>query len=330
MNPISQSPAPGEVQSEGVRRLREIFRKAALQGPQKAAQLVNDPALSFPQLFLLLPDLEELELLPELNIRNRVALLVLERKSGRPEPQASPDQPAPTGEQERKALKWMLDTGLNWDGPAEGYDLFDASVDAAAARLLCVHHDKSALPAVCELVFRRNRKGLLIHDLVWSLFCSCELEAPRLVAAKLLSANTQDVELACNLLHLPMPEANADVRRRLHRQYIAWLEENKNYLHFTGENYQQTAEPTPLEVDTEARYLAKRIQPKSARPAEPLTDEEWELLERFRELPEEEQELLSAFSGRLQKKNPQTWGRWIRSELSRQLETAKAEGRNQA
>ena len=64
----------------------------------------------------------------------------------------------------RTTLRWMLATGKYWDGPSREHDAYDAVLDYTSALLTGRYDDRAALPDIVELIFRRNRKGLYIHD----------------------------------------------------------------------------------------------------------------------------------------------------------------------
>ncbi len=314
-------------QNQGMYRLRAVFRDLAAQNRRKAVRYLNDDMLGFPTLYILLPDIEALDLYEELSARNIAAIELCAKKSGNPGLSLRLKGLLPhDGDAVRKALSWMFSTGLYWDGPDKLYDSFDAAMDVAAGLLVRTYGDTAVLPAVAELIFRRNRKGLFIHDLVWSFFQSCEPDALKLIAEYLLSADLRDVRLACRLLHLTLPEGAGAVRRReLYLRYLSWFGENKPYLRFTGECFQQTSEPNPLYVDTEARYLGKRISPRDGKPLEPLSREETECLARFRTVPEQEREILAAYSARIRGRDIRTWEEWLRGPVSEQVGKAKSE-----
>lgn len=305
--------------------LRRAFHGLALRHRQKAVQCLNDETLRFPTLFLLMPEIEALDLFGDLSRRNNTALRLCAGKSDRFELCARLDQLLPRDDHATcRALRWVFDTGLHWDGPHALYDSFDAVMDAAAALLIKTYRDTSILPAVCELIFLRNRKGVLIHDLVWSLFQACDRDALDLIARRLLSSHPKDVLLACTLLHLPVPAGGA-ARQRLYRRYQLWLSRNRPYLRFTGEFFQQTSQPNPVGVDLEAKYLAKPVSPRDGKPLAPLTGEESASLTLFRSASERDREILATCSAALHARDLRAWRRWLGTPLPEQVGAARAE-----
>ncbi len=49
----------------------------------------------------------------------------------------------------------MLDTGIGWEGPGD----YDAVIDYTVILLISDYEDKTILPEVADLIFRRNRRG---------------------------------------------------------------------------------------------------------------------------------------------------------------------------
>ncbi len=307
----------------GAKRLRWFFASAARKDAREALRLVNADALSFPVLFILREDIEELGLYPELSPRNLAAIQVCALKS----------KPArrfyiPTDLLDADAvlttLRWMLATGKYWDGPSHEHDAYDAVMDYASALLTGTFDDKEALPHIAELIFRRNRKGYYIHDLVWSFFQAPDPDALVLVASRLKSSDPRDVELAGRLLGLELP-STLDRRRLaiLYERYLRWLEENRQYLYLTGEHFQMTSQPHHLDVDREAKYLQKAISPRDQTPAIPLTEDEMDCLNRFRQTPETERDILASFSQKLRERDKRSWDEWMHSQVAEQVIAAR-------
>jgi len=308
-------------------RLRQKFRKNTEQNRQKSLSYMNSENFSFPFLFALIPEIETLNLYENLCPRNIIALKTCAGKldnqnlGNRVNSLMSEDD-----NMEHQALKWMFTTGINWNGSDEDYDMYNAVLDAAAALLIITYKDKTILPAVADLIFKRNRKGLLIHDLVWSFFQAFDPDSLSLVADYLLSSKKKDVELACKLLHLQKPEdmEKRAVKRKIHNDYLLWLNENSPYLYLTGEHFQLTSDPNPLNVDLDAKYLCKKISPKNREPLAPLTENEIVCLRQFREASEPEQEILSKYSRKIHEQDIHSWNQWIKKQLNEQLNIAKA------
>jgi hypothetical protein len=305
-------------------RLKSVFRELEATNREEAIRLLNDQRLQFPSLFILMPEIDTLQLHRVLNVRNKIALGLCGKKTKITN--VAVDSAREESEEEHQALRWMLSTGVSWEGPSAEHDQYDAVIDYTAALLVVSYEDKEMLSVVAELIFRRNRKDLYIHDLVWAFFQVMDYSALRLIARYLLSANGKDFKLASKLLHINMAGGTdrSVSKERLYRKYLAWLEENRPYLYLTGEQFQMTSDPQYLNFDSEAKYLNREISPKYRQPLTPLDEVEAMSLKRFRASPREEQELLSDYSYRLRRRNMQRWQEWMQMQTAEQVLSARA------
>lgn len=312
---------------QGAMRLRQIFRGLARRNRQEALLYINDEKLQFPTLYILMPEIEALDLYKDLNQRNIVALTncakILDDEALGSCVMPFAPQDDDTG---RQSLQWMFKTGAKWQG-AEKDAAYDAIIDGVVAVLTRIHKDKTVLPEVSELIFKRNRQGYFIHDLVWGFFQAFDPEALKLVAKYLLSANAKDVELACKLLHLPIPQeaGRGEEKRKMYEDYLAWLEENNPFLFFTKEHFHLTSDPNPVEVDLAAKYVCKRISPQNKKLLEPLSDEEQRSIQVFKKIPPQEQKALSDYSYKIHQEDPSLWHQWLRKQLGEQIKIADAD-----
>lgn len=311
--------------SQNVDRFRRTFHELAEQNRQKAFHYLNKEKLPFPSLFILMPEIEALNLYENLNSRNIIALQLCAKKLNHHHLAVHLDRlPPQNSHMKHQVFKWMFNTGVRWEGPHD--DPYDAVLDALAALLIRTYEDKTVLPAVADLIFKRNRKGLFIHDLVWSFFQAYDPKKVTLIAKYLLSDKQKDVELACRLLHLPLPkETDRDLgKRKLYKNYRAWLSENRPFLYLTGEHFQLTSDPEPLRIDLEAKYLYKKISPKDRKPLQPLTEKEILCLNQFRETSQEEREILSAYSYQIHHRK-RSWEKFMQKQLPEQVRIAKSD-----
>jgi len=312
---------------QGAMRLRQIFRGLVQRNKPGALLYVNDEKLQFPSLYILMPEIKALDLYKDLNQRNIVALINCAKILDDEDLEARVMPFAPQdNDTVRQPLQWMFKTGVRWQGP-EKDAAYDAVIDGVVAVLARIHKDKTILAEASELIFKRNRQGYFIHDLVWGFFQTFDPEALKLVAKYLLSANAKDVELACKLLHLHLPQetGRGEEKRKMYEDYLAWLEENNPFLFFTKEHFHLTSDPNPVEVDLAAKYVCKRISPQNKKPLEPLSDEEQRSIQVFKKMPPEEQKVLSDYSYKMHKEDPSLWHQWLRKQLARQIKIADAD-----
>ena len=307
----------------GTNQLKRYFSQTARSNTRQALSLVNDEDLRFPVLFILTDEIYSFSLFGQLSVRNQTAIRVCAFRT-MPAGWLEAAWEGADRDSLIKTLRWMLATGKGWDGPQEGHDVYDAALDYAAALLTDEFDDAAALPDIADLIFRRNRKSFYIHDLVWSFFQTLDADAMKLVAARLKSSNTKDVELAGKLLGIDIPSPT-DRRKQvaLYDQYIRWLDENKAYLYLTGEHFQMTSQPNHLDFDREAKYLNKAISPRWRTPKDPLTDDEAECLAEFRKEPDDERELLASYSQKLRARDRERWDNWMKSRVAEQVMAAR-------
>jgi hypothetical protein len=215
----------------------------------------------------------------------------------------------------RLAAKWILETGWREDGL---HDDFDGALDAAAALLIRTYDDRSVLPVVTKLVFERNRKGRLIHDLVWCLFKARDPEALRLVANYLGSADSKDTELARKLLHFtPNGEAAARGAGNLHRSYLSWRGKQPVSVFYrrkpSGHERPGACRRRPERQVSGQKNLAPKQEA-----ADPFSENDYDRLKRLTGREQEEKTLLADYSRRLHDRSVRLWEQWmgIRSTCS--------------
>jgi DNA-binding transcriptional ArsR family regulator len=324
MNDNRSSALDRVLQTAGAERLRQGFAALAAANRREALRLLEDEKLRFPAFFTVLPEIQAYKLTDELGSRNFAAVTVCTKKL-RPYDTFASQAGYQDGETLREALLWMFGTGKDWDAPAGERASYDAVLDYAAALLVMTFEETSVMKDIAGLIFRRHRRGRLIHDLVWCFFQTLDHDALVRVAGNLLSTDIRDVTLACSLLGLEAPASpGTDDVKSLHSQYVGWLKENRPYLYVTGEHFQQTGRPKHLSVDLEAKYLGKALSPRYRAPVEPLSAHETACLHEYRGFPPEEQELLSDYSHLLRRWDARAWEAWIQKQVAEQVIAAKS------
>ncbi len=306
----------------GTARLKRVFDELARRDMAEAQRLMNDDRLGFPVLFILMQEVSANALFPGLSRRNRTAIGLCAKKIYKQDLEDAAE--SMDSDSMYQTLKWMFDTGKGWSGPSGGQDPYDSVIDYVAALLIISFEDKAALMDIAALIFRRNRRGFNIHDLVWCFFQTLDRDALAYIAGKMLSDNTRDTALACRLLcqDMPLPSNRSDAKK-MYNQYIDWLDENTPFLYLTNEHFQMTSNPKHLDADMEAKYLGKKISPRYRAPVEPLTAYENECLHRYRTASYEEQDLLTDYSSRLRRRDSGLWFEWLQMQTAEQVVAAK-------
>ncbi len=293
---------------------RGAFYEMCTQDNENATRLLNDDNLKFPTLFVLQPEVDKFELHERLNERNHSALSMcgcLCDKENMFNHEFGP--------QDKPTLRWMMLTGYDEDDLGETYDEI---MDTTAILLVREHHDNTCLKPLCDMIFMRNRHGMYIYDAVWALFESQEVDTLLLVADHLRSNNRHDVELARNLLSfVPCFQNNLSTPAVQHRCAVRWIHANRKWLRYTGESNQKGGNPYRFEVSLEAKYLQNSEVPRMG-PAT-LSADDYELGCRFHALDPDTRVLLADHSQRLRRHSPEKWQRWLHSDLSVQIHTAR-------
>lgn len=325
-NPTAINELDRKRRLQSTSEFKSLFVNSCKENMQESIDLLNSENLLFASLFLLQPEINELDIKDKLNQRNQTALRLCEsvscHKKVAPELHSNLDN-----EDYHSILLWMFSTGLSDDGLS---DDFDQIIDILAATLIKTHHEKSVLPTVVDIIFKRNRKELYIHDLVWACFLSRDIEVLKLIAEQLRSSNSRDVELAKKLLHINQEthDRGRHYTQSHYTEYLTWLKDNIPYIYFTGESFNLTNSPSHCSVDLEAKYLCKDAAMCLANRDTHLSDREEKCLVSFKKLHDNEKALLARHSQKLYRENPSYWDQWIKYPLDRQIYTARHGGGN--
>lgn len=294
----------------GAAKLRQVFSSAARSDRSGAAALLNDDSLQFPVLFILTNEIERFGMGDLLTARVREALDLVR---GGYADMLSAD-----------TLRWIVLTGADWDGPNTDYDTYDEIIDRAALGLSALS-DCGVVDTVIDLAFRRNRRGLFMHDLVWCVFRCFRLQSLVHISKYLLSKNRRDFELACLLLHITDARFEPAAQQRAYTRFHEQLYENRPFLYLSGEHFQMTSEPEFVRADPEAKYLQREISPETCEPLTPLDDHELECLQAFRSLPAGKRERMSEYSHRLNAQDGEKWSQWMSRPIAEQVMAADME-----
>lgn len=321
-NPQMTSFLDAYKKSHGIYPLKSAFYNTGKVNRQKAAMQLNHAHLTFPTLYVLIPEINALDLYDMLNFRNAEAIWTCAKiLSDDTLAQRLSVQQA-SDEQKYPVLKWMFITGWQEDGLN---NQFDYILDIITAVLIKKYKDQGTLPTIVHEIFERSRKGLYIHDLVWNFYQARNPNALKLVAQYLRSNNEQDVKLAREILHFTS-ETEREVPGNPNNQYVAylsWFQENQPYFYFSGESMQYSSEPEAFKVNLEAKYLSKKTSPDSLN--NQLNPFEQEKIGQFQQIPSHDRKLLANYSCRYHDQNPQQWNQWMRYDIHQQLKTVKSQ-----
>ena len=307
--------------NRGIEDQKAFFRDLLRKNPGSAADLINDKSLSFPSLFILQDRIKDSRLVTRLNTKSKTALKLVDGiLSKRPEDihKLSSENKDMTF----SALQWMLETGYQEDGLSNRYD---EVMEKAAILLVKEHKDKTMLPAMVDMLFKRYKNGRFFHDLAWAFFEARDTDSLLMVVNRLRSPEWKEVQLAKKLLSfIPGIDSGISDTSRLHRFCMNWLQENHPFLVYTGESFQESCKPVPYTVLAEAKYLCKAVPGRDAKFLNQAVRLEHTLLDNFNKLDESVKTRLSDYSYRLYRQNPRLWNLWIQYPLAVQIRMASA------
>ncbi len=309
---------------QGMENLKNHFENLVKLNMNKAIKLINDTNLQYPSLYILQNTIAQNNLNKEINSRNKVALdltnSILNRRKNDNYKKLLSTRKFP---KVYFVMRWILDTGYRDDGLDNQYD---DVLDTIAVILIKVYNDKASLPIISDMLFSRNRRNALIHDLLWALYESKSLESLILIAQGLKSKNNKDFILARNLLSfIPGVKFNKN-GDDAYNYFIKWFNENKSFLKYTGESFQSSSKPEPYKIINQAKYLCKPVSINNGEFLDALTANDNTLINEFNNLDSNNRRILSSFSYNLYNKNITMWHKWINDSISSQLSMAKKVG----
>lgn len=308
--------------NEGNEKCRAVFGEICESDKRRAVMLLGDRQMTFPCLYILLPQIRAYGLERYLNPRAAMARRIVE-SIGRRNASGSGDGLSERSDAVYPVLKWMLDTGQAEDGMN---DDFEEILETVVSVLINTYKDTRTVPAALDLAFSRNRMGHNIHQLVWSAFRIHDPQTLKLVAQRIRSTEEQDVRLACSLLGIPSAGGDeAEDNQKRYDAYMQWLNENDPFLYFTGESMQMTSQPVFCRVDLERKYVHRETPSYDQQPITPADDMESQSLAAFNTLSEDEKALLSEYSHQAHQANPAEWKRWLQRPINEQIKTAQLE-----
>jgi len=308
--------------NNGDEKLNTHFKKLVNSNFKQAIDSLNNKNLSYPSLFILKDIIHESNISSNLSIRNKIALdITNEIINNKNRNSISDCSSSKCIQMANSTLTWILTTGEEFDGYN---DEFDKVLDITSILLTKVFKEKDVLPIICDMIFKRHKKGYLIHDLLWGFFESRDVNSLFLIGEKLKSNDIKEIELACYLLSF-IPDI--DFKHKYNSEYLYltftnWFEENKSFLYYTGESFQQTSKPKPYDIDINSKYLCKSTS--SNVKYQKLTLDESNKLSDFNKLDENTKSFLANYSYKMRKKDIYMWYSWLKSPVEEQLRIAHA------
>jgi hypothetical protein len=106
---------------------------------------------------------------------------------------------------------------------------------------------------------------------------------------------------------------------------IDWIEENKMFLYYTGESFQESISPKTYRVSLAAKYLMKPVLLETGSFTQPLLDGELVLVRLFSQLNVKTRKLLANYSYSLYIKDKVKWKEWIDCPITMQVNFAYRE-----
>ena len=302
----------------GAEQLLTFYRELKDHNMELALHFIQDEHLQFPSLFILRSDAQTLY--SYLPLRSRIALDlargILEKNVS-----AVDDLLHNYRETVYYALRWMMETGFSDDGLAPEYDRV---LDIAAILLAREYRDRTVLPMIADMIFKRYKNEGFVYDLLWAFFECHDPYSLFIIASRFFSTQPKEVELAKKLLHfIPGMERNENISpAQDFDRFQKWFQDNCSFLYCTGESFQQTGSPKPYAVSLEAKYLCKPVSVDSGAIVQTLTNGEYHNLNTFRKLDDDTRHMLAEYSFQLHQRDPGQWKIWMHYPISRQIHIA--------
>ena len=306
--------------SRGNNELSNYFHKTLIRNPSIAIKLINQKNLTFPSLFILLPQISKLSFQRYLNKKNKAVLTILNAISSKNFSRFS-NLAQSNDINSPEILKWILETSIE-DNLSTGE--YIEILDSCAILLVKEYKDNSILPVIKEIIYNRYKHGLFIHDMVWAFFECRDPGCLLMLAESLNSSDEKDVELSKKLLKfVPVVKNSTLSKDILYKNISFWLRDNLPFIYYTGECFQQMPDPSPYDVSLSAKYLFKKVS-NNGKIESTLTQEEISLKSIFDTLDINIQILLSNYSFILHNQNIYWWNNWIHYPIYEQLRISVA------
>ncbi|MFD2616757.1 hypothetical protein [Terrilactibacillus laevilacticus] len=303
MSEFNRSDHPlNKIREKGIKELKKEWQTLYSTNKDYAIQLINDQALEFPTLFLLLHELEVRKDSVDLNDRNQIVINHISNVLRGTDYGLTNESPFHDQHDTIvTSFLWILETGSD---SIHSLDYIQV-IDSTAIQVLLTFH-QDYLQQLIRLLFFRNRHKSQRHYLLWAIY---ELGDPTVLlhfSNYLLSEYLTDRKYAKQLLSF-IPEVQSASAEETFDVFVNWYEHNSPYLVYTGETNDVSPEHHPFRINYAAKYLGKPISHKTGNPLLRLSSTDVRNYRYFVQLSKQEQMTLAEKSLELRLQERSKW-----------------------
>lgn len=281
---------------------------------EQAFELLRDPALEFPVLFLLKDKIESRE--NGLDPRARIALSHIQNVLHGADLGIQENVPfADQHDLVVQSLLWILRTGWNTIISTD----YAQVIDCTAIHILHTYH-QDWIKGMTDLIFYRYKNKSQRHYLISALLDTANPAILVYIGNYLLSDQAVESDYARRLLGFIPEIRHAADNKTAFLIFETWYEENAHYLVYTGETNDAVPGGQPFHIHYSAKYFGKAIDAKAGEPVQRILPDEQNNYTDFIKLPEKTRMKLSSLSYSMRKQHPEAWRTWIIRPLKQQLE----------
>ncbi|MFC4617515.1 hypothetical protein ACFO4N_02080 [Camelliibacillus cellulosilyticus] len=310
------------LEEQGAAALIETWRRISKEHRPEAIEMLNDPDLPFPALYVLKEEVEKTCEEAELDLKNRLAFCHIDATI-KGESIFFPTKVDLYDQQQHTltCLRWMVFTG--------GQTIVDAAylkvIDHACTHLL-MHDNDDRLRDIIEIIFYRHRVKAERHYLLWAFYEAADPRSLHYVASFLNSNDETDNRLAKKMLRFIPGVAGAASQSEARDRVAAWLEVNGDFLWYTGETNDANPYPIPFIVLLPAKYLGQPVEHRTGQPLRRLLEPELERWREFETLPYDIQHRLADASCQMRYLNFEKWREWMNTPVQSQVTAITGRG----
>ncbi|MTT33113.1 hypothetical protein GMB86_13965 [Terrilactibacillus sp. BCM23-1] len=303
MSEFNRSDHPlNKTREKGIKVLKKEWQTLYNSNKDYASQLINDQALEFPTLFVLLHELEVRKDSVDLNDRNQIVINHVSNVLRGTDYGLTKESPFQDQHDTIvTSFLWILETGSDSIYSSDYIQVIDST---AIQVLLTFHQDY--LEQIIRLLFFRNRHKSQRHYLLWAIYELCDPTILLHFSNYLLSEHPIDRKYAKQLLSF-IPEVQSSTNEETFDVFVNWYEHNSPYLVYTGETNDVSPDHHPFRIHYAAKYLGIPISHKTGNPLLKLSSTDVRNYHYFIQLSEQEQMTLAEKSSKLRLQNRSKW-----------------------